>query len=339
MTLVTWEYHKVHKKLFWHPPPGTKDYYDFLPFTYTSYCFNCTTKFLPRDPALAAKLFTADEITSDTTIVWFFRRMIFRCTLWLGIKHEKNPDFNTDVPLGYQWSRVQEDRTRVFEYTRQIMCLYCQDPSFFYLRGSKSNIFCHIESAHPRELPRFVEHIMTELNLKSTPRPHSAGTARCPSPQSLSYSYPKLRYREDGKSNRVMVSARAGHAEHSGCLSSFDNQHLFHWYSRSIDDLSKYKHGNVRYELNPEFDPDCPEGFQISRSLIEENGESAWGTREYMCLHCQKPRFFSAYGTRGLLAHVAAEHHPYDIPGRELIERSRNTSTVLEDQEKLKEGK
>lgn len=80
------------------------------------------------------------------------------------------------------------------------------------------------------------------------------------------------------------------------------------WYSRDIQDYINLPYHNVQYDVNPEFDPRNPSGYQISRVYLDDQGRPLEHTKQVMCLFCQTPKFFYLKDKKSLGYHLKSFH-------------------------------
>lgn len=267
----------------------------------------------PRHPEHAGKIVDLTKLTSEDVIYWYDRApRSFNSLSHKNVYYDANADFSTKKPLGYQWSRVQySNGGDMLENTRQCLCMFCQKPTFFSLTG-KNSLIRHLECMHPQELPPFVRIIMEELSLESKLQPRSTVVVNA---SRFRYDkeglWPSLTYRPDGRSNQVRFGPRAGVTDTWVSLADVSERNVMMWFWRDINDLRKYSHKNVRYLVNPDFNPDRPEFCQILRVQTNQEGHSLWHTRRELCLHCQEPHFDGLFNG-GFVSHVADYHWGVD---------------------------
>lgn len=86
------------------------------------------------------------------------------------------------------------------------------------------------------------------------------------------------------------------------------------WYFRSYNFMSRYRHRNIWYDYNFDFDLENPCGYQWSRFQVTDDYNKMYvGTRQYLCLYCQECRFYELAGSESLLLHMQFAH-PQEIP-------------------------
>lgn len=265
----------------------------------------------------AAKISDFEKLTTKELLCWFHRTtgnmLSYRHhNIW----YDYNASFDHHNPLGYQWSRVQVDDNyrNPFENTRQYMCLYCQEPSFFKLTGPES-IFFHLQLVHPWESPSFVTNVIQVLGLLPQRGPHSCGEVRIPFDKGFFTEYwSDLEYFQDGESNKLCYHRTSRLTNSNDRLDSVNQRKVKPWYSRDIKDFEKYQHRNVVYAPNPDFDIENPAFYQISRVLSLENGKILPYSRQLLCMYCRQPRFFSLFCQDDYFSHLARNHFPVDLP-------------------------
>lgn len=264
------------------------------------------------------------EVTTDDVILWFDRSTedFFRTASQPNVKYELSPEFDPRYPQAYQYSRVQvADDGRYLENTRQGLCMFCQWPYFVSLTGA-IGLLMHIECLHPHEILLFVKCVIDELDVSFKPRKHSKGRADPSLLARRQNCWPTLNYRADGKTNHLRFAPRPGTTNHNVKLAEISENLLVPWYHRDINDYQRYQHDNVRYKLNPFFDPHNPEVAQISRVMIREDGTEFRPSQEFMCLYCERPLFRYPYGELGHLSHIVGTHWPIEFPRIEAVRQT-----------------
>lgn len=299
---------------------GTLEFYRDLRETNFLVFEGDKTKFCPRNPSNADQV-TVDlrKVTTADVICWFEHDLSdFQKLPVPNVRYEINPQFRPDHPVGYQYSRVQvADNGYCFQNTRQAMCLFCPDPLFCCLTAE---LLMHFEKYHPHEIPFFVRCVIEELDLSYKPKKHGQGRAD-PSLYGLRHFWPEFEYRGDAKSNLLRFAPRPGTTEYVVKLAEVSEKLLVPWFHRDINDYQKYRHANVRYKLNPFFNPQNPEAVQILRVMIDDDGNELKRSKQYMCLYCLCPFFGDAFLSRGILAHMAGYHWPLDLPREETFNK------------------
>lgn len=124
-------------------------------------------------------------------------------------------------------------------------------------------------------------------------------------------SGPKLDYLTDGRSNQLRISPQPSVSQSIVKVGEVNENVMRHWYYRDIADFQKHKHRNVVYSQLKEFNWEVPEYSQIKRVILDEYGHPVANQEQFLCMHCQEPRFF---GPRLLIAHLADVHWPIELP-------------------------
>lgn len=307
--------------MFWllFAPIGTLRFYPVATF-FSGSCYRGSEvrnvmRICARNKSQAHKQVRLTDITTKDVICWYSRDP--KCdTLWLehpNIWHEEREGFDTQSPEAYQISRVQVQGDRIYENTRQAMCMFCQVPKCYGLFGPSGLLF-HIQHAHPHETPDFVRLLMTELDLLPEKKEHSScNTSYAQLRTRLGFFWYGYYYLDDGESNRLRFAPRPG-AETSKTLADVCEKDLLPWFERTLEDYLNYKHPHMTYVLNPDFDPHNPSVYQLARHLKDENGEGVAGTTQFACMYCRAPTFRYIHGLGGLLSHFGGQHWPSVIP-------------------------
>lgn len=302
-----------------HPPLGTVGFYTTaLESTHNGYApgrYNNSVRICPRSTENASREVKLTDITVEDVVCWFSReRTAFVYVKHPNIRYDYRPEFLAKNPEAFQISRIQVDGDLTFEKTRQPMCMFCLEPHFFLLTGDSSLLF-HFQHKHPQETPGFVKLIVDELGLSPEKQKHSVCEVSHARMALVRFSYwPGLTYLDDGDSNRLRFAPHPGISKNKMQLADVSEEVLTYWYARDIEDYQKYRHRNITYKLNPDFDPLKPCVYQISRSFSSQNGLRL---DQIMCLYCQTPRFFYLLGEGGLLGHYATFHWPMELPSTE----------------------
>lgn len=99
------------------------------------------------------KTLAAKSSPISTKVIWYSRDIQDYKNLHpYMIRYESNPKFDRNNPKGFQISRVYiNENGRVLEHTRQVMCLYCQSPTFHYWKGEDC-LKKHVARAHGDQL-------------------------------------------------------------------------------------------------------------------------------------------------------------------------------------------
>lgn len=103
---------------------------------------------------------------------------------------------------------------------------------------------------------------------------------------------------------RDMESARHRYAR----LDELTLDDLVVWYHRETDEYTECDHRLVEYELNPDFNPEEPMGYQRSRVQVNLLDEVLEHTRQGLCMFCREPGFYSLWGPDCLISHFEKEH-------------------------------
>lgn len=96
-------------------------------------------------------------------------------------------------------------------------------------------------------------------------------------------------------------------------LSEVTNDDITSYILRDLADFDKLDHPNVKYEANPNFNTDKPEGYQISRLRVNKQGKEVEKSRQVLCMYCFEPSFFSLSGKSSIVMHLEF-HHPQEVP-------------------------
>lgn len=268
----------------------------------------------PRDPDDADRVVDLTKLTTKDLICWFNRGpRLFEVNSSEIEKYELNMDFDRNRPLGYQWTRVLKVLSgRKWTWTRLVLCMFCQEPTFNPLTGYNC-IIRHYMCMHPHEVPLFVQTLIAELALAPIYESRNMKERRpkflAPLPTDIFKYY---KYRQDGFSNKLRFSPRMGVSNTMMKLSEVSENNVLHWFWRDIKDLLKYPHAYARYFEHPLFNPEFPHISQVCR--VGHTGDPNEQYHMFMCLFCQRPKFFFMHEIPGLLAHLIACHWGTDIP-------------------------
>lgn len=310
---------------------GTKEYYRSI--GYDGQASINAEIIRPRDPGQAAEMeVDLTKITTDDVVCWFHRdEYTFEPLGHKHVRYQLNDQFRSGHPEGFQFSRVQyNEYGQVYEHTRQYLCLFCQRPSFFDLAGPGGLLF-HTEHMHPHEIPDFVQNLMNILHLSSRRLAHSSGQVIVTEDLYRTGNFwPHLEYLTDGRSNQLMISPRPSVSQMIVKMSDVNEKLVRHWYYRDIEDFQKYDHRNVVYSQPVAFNCKIPEYSQIKRALLDEHGHTIPIKQQFLCIHCQEPRFF--YG-RPLITHLAKVHWPIEFPSLRTVQDiafSKSLRSLLE---------
>lgn len=282
-------------------------------------------KIRPRDLEQAGEReVNLAHLSNNDVHYWHSRKLAnFDCFGDQHIRYEMNRQFQPDKAEGYQMTRVQVlTNGRIYENTRQALCLFCQEPKFFRLAGKKS-LLLHMDMAHPHEIPAFVRTILDELKLTYVPCPHSTYSLRNQYRLEFSYIKNTLKYKCDGRSSPVRYSPRPQQNKLVVRLADVTEKMLVHWFDHDIKDFQHYQHRNVVYVANPLFDRADPQIGQILRGIFrgsEESGQIRPNFSHVLCLFCQQPTFIGLTGTVNMLGHIAGYHWGVGVPEDETVQ-------------------
>lgn len=116
-------------------------------------------------------------------------------------------------------------------------------------------------------------------------------------------NFVRIRLRNPSQANAKITSFQKLTAKELQC-----------WFHRNCGIMLSYRHRNIWYDYNMEFDHRNPLGYQWSRVQVDDNYENPYeNTRQYMCLFCQEPCFFKLTGLKSLLFHLQFAH-PCETP-------------------------
>lgn len=306
--------------MFWFSPLGTIRFYraaiNRIDNKYRENATKNVLRICARNKIQAQREVKLTDITTEDVICWYSRDAK-RGTLWLddpNIWHEERAGFDCTKPEAYQISRIQVDGARLYDKTRQAMCMFCQVPAFYCLSGRHGLLF-HIQYAHPHETPEFVKILMTELNLLPRRRKHpSCYTSWADILAHIRYQWYGFHYLDDGVSNQLRIAPRPGLANTTMKLADVSEDVLVPWFERTLEDFQNYTHPHITYRINPDFDPHNPSVYQLARYVKDKNGKGVERTTQFACMYCQEPHFLYIHGFEGYLSHLSSIHWPVVIP-------------------------
>lgn len=104
-------------------------------------------------------------------------------------------------------------------------------------------------------------------------------------------------------------------------LADVNEKMLVHWFKRNMSDFHKYNHPMQSYKINPYFNDKYQELPQIVCSDLDKNGREIDRLAFTEHLFCQNICFYTSYGQRGLLVHMAGCRWGIELPDRNLFSR------------------
>lgn len=121
-----------------------------------------------------------------------------------------------------------------------------------------------------------------------------------------------MSYSSSPVDNKLRIRARdPDKADRIVDLTKLTTKDLVCWFHRGSTMFSGHNSRIVRFEPNPDFNPDRPLGYQWIRIQTTLDGRE-W-TRQALCMFCQKPTFNPLTGYQSIIRHFM-RMHPHEVP-------------------------